>query len=151
MDLVSNSCPACCGLLVKNLITLEPYEIFGSNFAYLFYWYAKWWENNRPKPHCRLYKLQVAQKRYTRFVAILREHICSLNTQSGSRSPLKRLFESYEEAVILEPFFRACLLPLTAPGAQGSLNGSQTVLGSQEAVFLDYIKRVSALQASLDY
>ena len=33
--------------------------------------------------------------------------------------------------------------------------GSQAVLGSQEAVFgdvfLEYIKRVSALQASLDY
>ena len=28
--------PACCGQLVKILINLEPYWIFGSNFAYLF-------------------------------------------------------------------------------------------------------------------
>ena len=28
--------PACCGQLVKMLITLEPHGIFGSNFAYLF-------------------------------------------------------------------------------------------------------------------
>ena len=37
-SLLSN-CPACCGELVKLLITLEPYRIFGSNFAYLFYYY----------------------------------------------------------------------------------------------------------------
>ena len=36
---------------------------------------------------------------------------------------------------------------MAAPGAQGS----QAIFGSQEAVFLDYIKRVSALLASLDY
>ena len=35
MGLLS-SCPACCGQLVKILITVEPYRIFGSNFAYLF-------------------------------------------------------------------------------------------------------------------
>ena len=35
MGLLSN-CPACCGQLVKIPITLEPYGIFGSNFAYLF-------------------------------------------------------------------------------------------------------------------
>ena len=29
-------CPACCGLFVKILITIEPYRIFGSKFAYLF-------------------------------------------------------------------------------------------------------------------
>ena len=29
-------CPACCNKLVKILITLEPYRIFGSNFAHLF-------------------------------------------------------------------------------------------------------------------
>ena len=44
---------------------------------------------------------------------------------------------------------------MAAPGAQGSKNGSRSVFGSQEAVFgavfLDYIKRVTALQASLDY
>ena len=34
MGLLSN-CPACCGQLVKTLITLESYRIFGSNFAYL--------------------------------------------------------------------------------------------------------------------
>ena len=33
--LLSN-CPAGCGQLVKILITLEPYRIFGSNSAYLF-------------------------------------------------------------------------------------------------------------------
>ena len=44
---------------------------------------------------------------------------------------------------------------MAAPGAQGPQNGSRAVFGSQEAVFgavfLDYIKRVTALQASLDY
>ena len=44
---------------------------------------------------------------------------------------------------------------MAAPGAQGPQNGSRPVFGSQEAVFgaafLDYIKRVTALQASLDY
>ena len=50
------------------------------------------------------------------FCSDLREHICGLNTQSGSRSPLKRLSESLEEAAVLEPDLRA-------------------VLGSQEAVF----------------
>ena len=107
-------------------------------------------QNNCLKPHCRLYKLQVAQKRYT-----LRVHICGLNTQSGPRSRLKRLSESREKAALLEPVLRACLLPLAAQGAEGSLDGSQAVLGSQEAVFgaifLHYIKRVSALQSSLDY
>ena len=47
---------------------------------------------------------------------------------------------SREEAAVLEPVLRACLLPLVAPGARGSLNGSQAVLVSQEAVFIDYIK-----------
>ena len=51
-----------------------------------------------------------------------------------------------------QPVLTACLLLSTAPGLP---NGSQAVLGSQEAVFgdvfLDFIKRVSALQASLDY
>ena len=32
----SKLCPACCGQLVKILITPEPYGIFGSNVAYLF-------------------------------------------------------------------------------------------------------------------
>ena len=44
---------------------------------------------------------------------------------------------------------------MAAPGAQGPQNGSRAVFGSQEAVFgavfLNYIKRVTALQASLDY
>ena len=44
---------------------------------------------------------------------------------------------------------------MAAPGAQGPQNGCRAVFGSQEAVFgavfLDYIKRVTALQASLDY
>ena len=44
---------------------------------------------------------------------------------------------------------------MAAPGAQGSKTGSRAVFGSQEAVFaavfLDYIQRVIALQASLDY
>ena len=44
---------------------------------------------------------------------------------------------------------------MAAPGAQGPQNGSRAVFGSQEAVFgavfLDYIKRITALQASLDY
>ena len=35
MGLLSN-CPAYCGQLVNILTTLEPYGIFGSNFAYLF-------------------------------------------------------------------------------------------------------------------
>ena len=35
MGLLFN-CSACCGQLVKILITLEPYGIFESNFAYLF-------------------------------------------------------------------------------------------------------------------
>ena len=30
------NCPACCGQLVKILITLEPYGISESNFAFLF-------------------------------------------------------------------------------------------------------------------
>ena len=64
-----------------------------------------------------------------------REHICCLNTGKGSRSPLKRLSESREEAAVLEPVLRACLLPLAAPGAQGTLNGSKAVFGSQEAAF----------------
>ena len=34
-DLLSIS-PACCGQLVKMLITLESHGIFGSHFAYLF-------------------------------------------------------------------------------------------------------------------
>ena len=44
--LLSISLPCCCQL-VKMIITLEPYGIFGSNFAYLFIlilsgdWYAK--------------------------------------------------------------------------------------------------------------
>ena len=69
------------------------------------------------------------------FCSDIREHICCLNTQSGSRSRLKRLSESREEAAVLEPVLRACLLPLAAPGAQGSQNGSQAFLRSQEAVF----------------
>ena len=44
---------------------------------------------------------------------------------------------------------------MAAPGAQGSQHGSQAVFAIQEAVFgavfLDFIKCVSALQASLDY
>ena len=52
------------------------------------------------------------------FYIDLSEHTCCLNTQSGSRSPLKRLSESHEEAAILEPVVRACLLPLAAPRAQ---------------------------------
>ena len=44
---------------------------------------------------------------------------------------------------------------MAAPGAQDPQNGSRAVFGSQEAVFgavfLGYIKRVTALQASLDY
>ena len=44
---------------------------------------------------------------------------------------------------------------MAAPGAQGPQNSSRAVFGSQEAVFgaifLDYIKRVTAPQASLDY
>ena len=55
-------------------------------------------------------------------------HICCPNTQSGPRSPLKRLPESCEEAAVLEPVLRACLLPLAASGAQGS----QTVLEPQQ-------------------
>ena len=35
MGLLSN-CPACCGQLVKILIALEPYGIFGSKFAFSF-------------------------------------------------------------------------------------------------------------------
>ena len=35
IDLLSN-CPAYCGQLVKILITIEPYRIFGSNIASLF-------------------------------------------------------------------------------------------------------------------
>ena len=35
MGLLGNR-PACCGQLVKVVITLEPYRIFGSNCAYLF-------------------------------------------------------------------------------------------------------------------
>ena len=35
MDLLCY-CPACCGQLMKILITLEPYWIFELNFAYLF-------------------------------------------------------------------------------------------------------------------
>ena len=35
MGLLSNY-PACCGQLVKILITLEPYGILGLNFAYFF-------------------------------------------------------------------------------------------------------------------
>ena len=37
-----------CGQLVKMLITVEPHDIFGSNFEYLSiltlssHWYAKW-------------------------------------------------------------------------------------------------------------
>ena len=39
--------PACCGQLVKILISLEPYGVFGSYFAYSFgfilssHWYEK--------------------------------------------------------------------------------------------------------------
>ena len=44
---------------------------------------------------------------------------------------------------------------MAAPGAQGFQHGSQAVFASQEdvfgAVFLDYIKCVSALQASFDF
>ena len=40
-------------------------------------------------------------------------------------------------------------------GAQSSQDGSQAIFGSQEAVFgavfLDFLKRISAFQASLDY
>ena len=35
MGLLSN-CPACCGQLVKILITLAPYGIFVTHFAYVF-------------------------------------------------------------------------------------------------------------------
>ena len=69
------------------------------------------------------------------FCSILREHICCLNIHSGSKSPLKPLSESHEVAAILEPVLRACLLPLAAPGAKGSQNGFQAIVGRQEAVF----------------
>ena len=50
---------------------------------------------------------------------------------------------------------RAPLLPSGGSRSPGPQNGSRVVFGSQEAVFgavfLDYIKRVTALQASLDY
>ena len=48
IGLLSN-CQACCCQLVKILITLEPYGIFGSYFAHLFililssHWYPKRW------------------------------------------------------------------------------------------------------------
>ena len=45
------------------------------------------------------------------FCSDLREPICWFNTQSGSRSPLKRISESSEEVAVLEPVLRACLLP----------------------------------------
>ena len=81
-------------------------------------------ENTSPKqpPQTTLLTLQApgGTKTLHLFYSDLREHICCLNTQSGSRSPLKRLSESREEAAVLEPVLRACFLPLAAPGAQGS-------------------------------
>ena len=94
--------------------------------------------NTSPKqlPQNTLTNLQApgSTKTIHSFCSDLSEHICCLNTQIGSRSPLKRLSESRDEAVVLEPVLTACSLSLAAPGAQGSLNGSQAVLGSQEAV-----------------
>ena len=98
--------------------------------------------NTSPKqpPQTTLPTLQApgGTKMIHSFCSDLREHICCLNTQSSSRSPLKLLSESHEEEVVLEPVLRACLLPLAAPGAQGSQNGSQAIMGewgSPEAVF----------------
>ena len=34
-------CPACCDKLVKMLLALEPYGLFGSNFAHLSILYSK--------------------------------------------------------------------------------------------------------------
>ena len=49
-----------------------------------------------------LLKLQVAKKTIRLFCSDLREPICCLNTQSGSRCLLKRLSESREEVAVLE-------------------------------------------------
>ena len=65
-----------------------------------------------------LYKLQVAQKRCS-FCSDLREPICCLNAQSGSRSPLNWLFESCEEVAVLELILRACLLPYGSSRSPG--------------------------------
>ena len=76
------------------------------------------------------------------------EAACYL-TQSGSSSPWKQLSEPRDAAAVLEPVVRAPLLPSggsRSPGPPKRLQ--EAVFG---AVFLDYIKRVTALQASLDY
>ena len=86
-------------------------------------------QNNCLKPNCRLYKLQVAQKRYTRFVAIIESTSAFLTFKAA---PEAHWSGSLSHAISSR--FRACLCPLAAPEAQGSLNGSQAVLGSQEAV-----------------
>ena len=96
-----------------------------------------------------LYKLQVAQKRYTRFVAILESTSAFLTLKIGSRSPLKRLSESQDEAAVLEPVSSACLLPLAAPGAQGSQNGSQVVLEIQKP-FLEHQSKTTASNHTAD-
>ena len=54
------------------------------------------------------------------------------NNQSGTRSPLKRLPESREEAAFLEPVLRACLLPLAAPGAQRSQTTPKPFWGARK-------------------
>ena len=83
-----------------------------------------------------------------------KEAACCL-TQSGSSSPWKQLSEPRDAAAALEPVVRAPLLPSGGSRSPGPPWGSRAVFGSQEAVFgavfLDYIKRVTALQASLDY
>ena len=71
--------------------------------------------NTSPKqpPQTTLPALQApgGTKTIHSFCSDIREHICYLNTQSGSRSPLKRLSESCEEAAVLEPVLeRVCFL-----------------------------------------
>ena len=48
---------------------------------------------------------------------------------------MKRLSESREIVVVLEPVLRACLLPLVAHGAKGFQNGSQAVWGEPGSRF----------------
>ena len=82
-------------------------------------------------------------------VSDLKEPIYCLNTQSGCRSPLKRLSESREEVAVLESFesLFASLWQLQEPRAPKM--ALKPFLGARKP-FLDYTKCVSALQASLD-
>ena len=112
---------------------------------------SRFWNTSPKKPPQTTLQAPGGTKMIHSFCSDLREHICCLNTKSGPRSPLKRLSESREDAAVFESLF-ASIGGSRSPGLPKRLPSGFGETGIRfGAVFLGYIKRVSALQASLDY